>query len=60
MNFGRPVPPTGDGGLVNWLCSRYDAYLAKDGSEYVAVDGEGSYVFGLDVNRICYATYKAY
>ena len=37
-----------------------DAYLANDGSDYAPVDVEGSYMFGLGVNRVCNGTYRAY
>ncbi|KAL9075761.1 MAG: hypothetical protein Q9161_001513 [Pseudevernia consocians] len=51
VNLGRPIPPTGNGGPEQWYCSGYDAYLADDGSDYVPVEVEGSYMFGLGVNR---------
>ena len=60
VNLGRPIPPTGNGGPVQWFCSGYDAYLANDGSDYVPVDVEGSYMYGLGVNRVCNGTYRAY
>ena len=60
VNLGRPVPPTGNGGPVQWFCSGYDAYLANDGSDYVPVDVQGNYMFGLGVNRVCNGTYRAY
>ncbi|CAD6580789.1 MAG: hypothetical protein ASARMPREDX12_000266 [Alectoria sarmentosa] len=51
VNLGRPIPPTGNGGTMQWFCSGYDAYLTNDGSDYVPVDVQGSYMFGLGVNR---------
>ena len=60
VNIGRPVPPTGNGGPVQWFCSGFDAYLADDGSDYVPVDVKGSYMYGLGVNRVCNGTYRAY
>ncbi len=60
VNLGRPVPPTGDGGPERWYCSGFDAYLADDASDYAPVDVEGSYMFGLGVNRVCNGTYRAY
>lgn len=60
VNIGKPIPPTGNGGPVQWFCSGFDAYLANDGSDYVAVDVEGSYMYGLGVNRVCNGTYRAY
>ena len=60
VNLGRPIPPTGNGGPLQYFCSGFDAYLANDGSDFVPVDVEGSYMFGLDVNRVCSGTYRAY
>ena len=60
VNLGRPVPPTGNGGPLQYFCSGFDAYLANDGSDFVPVDVTGSYQFGLDVNRVCNGTYRAY
>ena len=60
VNLGRPVPPTGNGGPVQWFCSGFDAYLANDGGDYAPVDVEGSYMHGLGVNRVCNGTYRAY
>ena len=60
VNLGRPIPPTGNGGPLQYFCSGFDAYLANDGSDFVPVEVEGSYEFGLDVNRVCKGTYRAY
>lgn len=60
VNLGKPIPPTGMGGPTQWFCSGFDAYLANDGSDFVPVDVGGSYMFGLDVNRVCNGTYRAY
>ena len=60
VNLGRPIPPTGNGGPLQYFCSGFDAYLANDGSDFVPVEVAGSYQFGLDVNRVCNGTYRAY
>ena len=60
VNLGRPIPPTGNGGPFQYFCSGFDAYLANDGSDFVPVEVAGSYEFGLDVNRVCNGTYRAY
>ena len=60
VNLGKPVPPTGNGGPEQWVCSGFDAYLAEDGSDYEAVDTPGSFMYGLGVNRVCGGTYRAY
>ena len=60
VNLGRPIPPTGSGGPLQYFCSGFDAYLSNDGSDFVPVDVAGSYQFGLDVNRVCSGTYRAY
>lgn len=60
VNLGKPIPPTGNGGPTQWFCSGFDAYLANDGSDFVPVEVGGSYMFGLDVNRVCSGTYRAY
>ena len=60
VTLGKPIPPTDNGGPMRWFCSGYDAYLANDGSDYALVDVEGSYMFGLGVNRVCSGTYRAY
>lgn len=60
VNLGKPIPPTGNGGPTQWFCSGFDAYLDNDGSDFVPVDVGGSYMFGLDVNRVCNGTYRAY
>lgn len=59
VNLGLPIPPT-PSGPEQWFCSGFDAYLADDGSDYVPVEVEGSYMFGLGVNRVCNGTYRAY
>ena len=60
VNIGMPIPPTGNGGPARWFCDGYDASLAEDGSDYVPVGVEGSYMHGLGVNRVCNGTYRAY
>lgn len=60
VNLGKPIPPTGNGGPTQWFCSGFDAYLANDGSDFLPVPVGGSYMFGLDVNRVCNGTYRAY
>ncbi|MCJ1451459.1 mucin 5B, oligomeric mucus gel-forming [Mycoblastus sanguinarius] len=58
VNLGKPVPPTGNGGPTRWFCSGFDAYLTQ--ADFVGVDTPGSYMFGLNVNRVCNGSYRAY
>ena len=60
VNLGKPVPPTGNGGPTQYFCSGFDAYIAGDGSDLVAVDIPGSYLYPIAINRVCNGTYRAY
>ena len=60
VNYGSPVPPTGDGGPARFYCTGFDALVATDGSDFQAVDVPGSFLYPISVNRVCNGSYRAY
>jgi len=57
VNYGKPVNATGP---TQFFCTGFDAFIARDGSDVERVDIPGSYMFPINVNRVCSGSYRAY
>lgn len=57
VNYGKPVNGTGP---AQFYCTGFDAFVARDGSDIERVDIPGSYMFPINVNRVCSGSYRAY
>lgn len=63
VDMGKPVPGSpinGNATATRWWCEGFDAYLKEDLSDYIEADVEGSYMYGLGVNRACGGEYRFY
>ena len=56
VDMGVPQPGAPDNGnatALRWWCEGFDAYFKEDLSDFEEFEGEGSYMYGLAVNRGC-------
>lgn len=53
VDQGKPYPPSPEDERPRWYCEGFDQELAGDLSDYEVVDAEGSYLYGVGVNRGC-------
>ena len=53
VDMGKPFPPNPNDTRTRWYCEGFGEYFKSDLSDFEEVDAEGSFMYGLAVNRGC-------